>query len=137
MLVSTLIATSATIILVLGLTHLVLTFFTRALGPRDALLEERLKSVSPIITGHTTMWRSQVGFNASHSLGAILFGSVYGYLAIADREFLIASHFLVALGGLALLGYVVLAKLYWFSAPFALISLALACYVIGVVVAYA
>jgi hypothetical protein len=62
---------------------------------------------------------------------------VYGYLALAERDFLIRSPFLVALGALVLLGYVVLAKLFWFDRPLVGVGLALACYVAGAAVAYA
>ena len=137
MLAGILIATSATIALFLGLAHIYLTFFTRAFAARDAALEEKLKSVSPRISGQTTMWRAGVGFHVSHALGVIFFGLVYGYLALAERDFLIRSPFLVVLGGLVLLAYVVLAKLYWFHRPLLGVALALACYVAGVAVAYA
>jgi hypothetical protein len=136
MLAGILIATSATIALFLGLTHIYLTFFTQAFAARDAPLEEMLKSVSPRISSQTTMWRAGVGFHVSHSLGLIFFGLVYGYLALAGRDFLIRSPFLVVLGALFLLGYVVLAQLYWFDWPLVGVALALACYVAGVAVAY-
>ena len=137
MLAGILIATSATIALFLGLAHVYLSFFTRAFAPRDAALEEKLKSVSPRISGQTTMWRAGDGFHASHALGVIFFRLVYGYLALAQRDCLIRSPFLVVLGALVLLGYVVLAKLYWFHRPLFGVALALACYVAGVAVAYA
>jgi len=136
MLPGILIATSATIALFLGLAHIYLTFFTRAFAARDAALEEKLKSVSPRISDQTTMRRAGVGFHASHALGVIFFGLVYGYLALAQRDFLIRSPFLVVLGALVLLGYVVLAKLFWFDRPLVGVALALACYVAGVAVAY-
>jgi hypothetical protein len=134
MLAGILIATSATIALFLA--HIYLTFFTRAFAARDAALEEKLKSVSPRISDQTTMRRAGVGFHASHALGVIFFGLVYGYLALAERDFLIRSPFLVVLGALVLLGYVVLAKLFWFDRPLVGVALALACYVAGVAVAY-
>ena len=83
------------------------------------------------------MWKAWVGFNASHSYGAILFGSVYGYLALTNSEFLFASRFLGVLGLLFLGGYVVLGKLYWFSVPFRGIVIATVCYIAGLVVAWA
>jgi hypothetical protein len=129
--------TSATIALFLGLAHIYLTFFTQAFAAGDAALDEALKSVSPRISGQTTMWRAGVGFHASHSLSLIFFGLVYGYLALATRDFLIRSPFLVVLGAFVLLGYVVLAKLYWFDRPLVGVALALACYLAGVAVAYA
>src|SRR5919204_82482 len=60
-------------------------------------------------TRHTTMWKAWVGFNASHSYGLILFGTVYGSLALAHSDVLFQSVFLLSLGLLWLFGYVFLA----------------------------
>ena len=132
-----LVAASATIILLLGLVHLVYTFHGRKLHPRDADLETRLKEVSLVLTRETTMWRAWVGFNASHSFGAILFGAVYGYLAVVHSAFLFQSPFLLLLGLLFLAGYVFLGKLYWFSVPFRGIVLATVLYVAALIVRWA
>ena len=132
-----LIAASAAIILLLGLIHLLYTFRGTQLHPRDAALQARLKEVSPVITRETTMWKAWVGFNASHSFGAILFGLVYGYLALAHSAFLFQSTFLLLLGLLLLAGYVVLGKVYWFSVPFRGIVLSAALYVAALVVGLA
>ena len=131
-----LIAASAAIILTLGLLHLLYTFRGPKLHPREGALETQMKSVSPVITRQTTMWKAWVGFNASHSYGAILFGCVYGYLALTSREFLFESRFLCFLGLLFLGGYVVLGRLYWFSVPFRGIVIATVCYIAGLVVAW-
>ena len=80
------------------------------------------------------MWRAWVGFNASHSYGAILFGAVWAYLALAHPAFLFQSVFLLALGLVVLLGYVVLARVYWFSIPFRGILLATVLYGLGLIV---
>ena len=112
---SILIAASAAIIFLLGLVHLIYTFHGSKLDPRDTELKAKLMTVSPVISRETTMWRAWIGFNASHSYGAILFGAVYGYLAILHSAFLFQSWFLLAVGLLLLVGYAVLGKLYWFS----------------------
>lgn len=129
-----LVAASAVIILLLGLIHLLYTFRGRKLYPRDAQLEQRMREISPVITRETTMWRAWVGFNASHSFGAILFGLIYGYLAIAHQAFLFAAPFLLLVGLLLLLGYVLLGKRYWFSVPYRGIVLATVLYVVALVV---
>lgn len=136
-LASSLVAASAAIILLLGLLHLFYTFHGTKLHPRDPQLIAKLKEVSPVITRQTTMWKAWVGFNASHSFGAILFGAVYGYLAVVHSSLLFGSPFLLGLGLLLLVGYVFLGKLYFFSVPFRGIVLATLLYVGGVVVAYA
>ena len=136
MLAQILVAASAAIIFALGVVHLIYTFWSTKLHPRDPELEARLRAVSPVITRQTTMWKAWVGFNASHSFGAMLFGAVYGYLALLDGPFLFRSPFLCLLGLLLLAGYAVLGKLYWFSVPLRGILLAAACYVAGLVVAW-
>src|SRR6266702_1605565 len=113
-----LVAASAAIILLLGLIHLLYTFRGNKLHPRDSALEAKLKEVSPVITRETTMWKAWIGFNASHSYGAIIFGLVYGYLAVAQSSLLFQSPFLLLVGVLLLAGYAVLGKIYWFSVPF-------------------
>src|SRR5258708_39963381 len=90
-----LVGVSAGIILLLGILHLLYTFRGQKLHPRDAALETRMKEVSPVLTRETTMWKAWVAFNASHSCGAILFGLVYGYLAVAQSSFLFHSPFLL------------------------------------------
>lgn len=115
---SILFAGSAAIVLGLGTLHLVFTFFSDKFRPRDADLENRLRQVPPVLTRETTMWNAWVGFNASHSMGAMLFGLIYGYLALFRGDWLRESHFLAGLGLLTLLGYVALGWRYWFSVPF-------------------
>lgn len=126
-----LISASAMIMLLLGLAHLVLTFRSQLLHPRDATLEAQMRAVSPQLTHETTMWRAWIGFNASHSFGALLFSLIYGYLALAHAAFLFASPFLLTLGLVLLLGYATLAKLYWFSVPLRGIVLAIVFYVVA------
>jgi len=128
-----LVAASAAIILALGIIHLLYTFRGPKLLPRDPDLQTRMSEVSPVITRETTMWECWVGFNASHSLGAILFGAVYGYLALWHGTLFFQSYFLQWLGLLTLAGYVFLAKSYWFSIPFRGIILATILYVLALV----
>jgi hypothetical protein len=123
-----LIAGSAAIIFLLGLAHLLFTFSGPKLMPRDRQLQALMQEVSPVITRETTMWKAWVGFNASHSFGAILFGAVYGYLSLVQSVFLFRSSFLLWLGLILLCGYLFLGKRYWFRTPFRAILLASALY---------
>jgi hypothetical protein len=75
------------------------------------------------------MWKTWIGFNASHSCSAILFGLIYGYFALGHSVFLFQSPFLLIVGLLFLTGYVFLSKAYWFSLPFRGIVLSTALYV--------
>jgi len=124
---------SASVILTLGILHLIYTFWGPKLRPRDAALQVSMSKISPVITKETTMWRAWVGFNASHSMGAILFGLIYGYLAIAQSQLLFHSPFLLIVGLAMLGGLFALGKIYWFSVPFTGISISLGCYVASIV----
>lgn len=128
---------SAAVIFLLGAVHLVYTFHGPKLLPRDPALQARMKEVSPVITRETDMWKCWIGFNASHSMSALLFGLVYGYLALAHGELLFSSTFLLALGLVTLLAYAVLGKRYWFRIPFTGICIALVCYIASVAIALA
>jgi sterol desaturase/sphingolipid hydroxylase (fatty acid hydroxylase superfamily) len=123
---------SAGIILTLGVLHLVYTFWGPKLRPRDPALQVSMSNISPVITKETTMWRAWVGFNASHSMGAILFGLIYGYLAMAQSQLLFQSPFLLIVGLAMLGGLFALGKIYWFSVPFTGISISLVCYVASI-----
>ncbi len=123
---------SASIIFTLGVVHLVYTFWGPNLTPRDPALQLSMSQTSPVITKETTMWRCWVGFNASHSMGLILFGLVFGFLAVAHAELLFQSPFLLVVGLAMLGGLVVLAKVYWFSAPFIGVGISLACYLASI-----
>jgi hypothetical protein len=123
---------SASIVLTLGVLHLVSTFRGPSLTPRDPALQISMSQSSPIVTNETTMWRCWVGFNASHSLGLILFGLIFDYLALAHGQLLFRSPFLL-LVGLAMLGcLVVLCKVYFFSWPLTRVRISLACYVASI-----
>ena len=79
------------------------------------------------------MWRAWIGFNATHSSGLILFGLLYGYFAIRHSVLLMHSWPLLALGLGLLLAYSVIAKLYFFTAPFRGVVLAAALFLLGIV----
>jgi hypothetical protein len=134
---SAFIAASAAVMLLLGFLHLWYTLRGPNLHPRDPDLTAKMMAVSPVISGETTMWRAWVGFNLSHSFCLILFGTIYGYLALRHNALLFQSWFLLALGFTLLLGYAVLAKLYWFRAPFRGVVLAAVLYLLGIVVSLA
>jgi len=124
---------SASIVFALGAFHLVSKFRGPELTPRDPALQVSMNQISPVITKETTMWRCWVGFNASHSMGLILFGLVFAYLALVHCQLLFQSPFLLIAGFAMLVGFLVLCKVYFFSAPLTGIGMALACYVASIV----
>jgi len=123
---------SASIAFTLGVVHLVYTFWGPMLTPRDPALQLSMSQIAPVITKETTMWWCWVGFNASHSMGLILFGLLFGFLALAHGQLLFQSPFLLVVGLAMLGGLVVLCKVYFFSVPLIGISISLACYVASI-----
>ena len=53
------------------------------------------------------------GLHASHSMGLILFGLVFGFLALAHSQALFRSPFLLVVGLAMLGGFVVLCRVYF------------------------
>lgn len=123
---------SASIVFTLGIIHLVYTFWGPNLTPRDPALQISMSQISPVITKETTMWRCWVGFNVSHSMGLILFGLVFGFLALAHGQLLFQSPFLLVVGLAMLGGFVVLCKVYFFRVPLIGISISLVCYIASI-----
>ena len=123
---------SAGVVLMLGIIHLVYTFSGTKLMPRDPSLQVSMSLTTPVITKETTMWRCWVGFNATHSIGLILFGLVFGYLALAQPRVVFESWFLLTTGMATLAALLVLCRMYFFNAPLLGISIASICYVISV-----
>jgi hypothetical protein len=124
---------SAGIVLALGAIHLVYTFYGAKLTPRDPALHAAMREVPPVLTRQTTMWKAWIGFNASHGMGAILFGLIYGYLALVQSTLLFQSVFLLAVGVTMLGAYMVLGRLYWFSVPFRAICVSFALFIAAIV----
>lgn len=137
MIATVLMVASAAVLFSLGTLHLIYTFVGPKLTPRDPALRVRMAEVSPVITKEATMWRFWIGFNVSHSMAAMLFGLIYGFLAIAHGSLLFSSPYLLVVGLLTVGGFFVLGKVYWFSAPFIGIGISLTCYVAGVIAALA
>ena len=124
---------STAITLTLGVFHLYYTFQGPLLTPSDPALQIRMTQIAPVISQQTTMWRLWLGFNASHSMGLILFSLVFGCLALSHSQVLFQSPFLLAVGLAMLTGMLALCKLYFFSGPFNSMSVALFCYVASIV----
>jgi len=129
---SVLIVASAAIVFTLGALHMVFTFSGRKLLPRDAELPAQMAKSALVLTRETTVWKAWIGFNASHSLGAMGFGAVYGHLALTQPTVLLRSPFLLAVGGALLLAYTWLGRRYWFSVPLRGLVLASGLYAAGI-----
>jgi len=106
-----LISASAGIILFFGSVHLAYTFLTHKFSPTEKQLETAMKQVAPRISREATMWKVWIGIHVSHSMGMVMFGLIYGYLALSRWDVLLRSHFLMGLGLLWLVAHLVSAHL--------------------------
>jgi hypothetical protein len=114
---------------VLGTIHLVYTFFTIKFSPYDQSVAEAMKATSPRLTKETTMWRAWIGFNASHSLGAMLLAAVYIPLSTNHFTIIQNSLWFSLLPVMVGIAYLILAKKYWFKIPFLGILISLICFI--------
>ena len=79
------------------------------------------------------MWQAWIGFNASHSSGAIFIGMVNFYVTCFYFAEFESDHFLPIFSIVTVGFYVWLAKKYWFRIPFMGIVFTLLCYVLAYV----
>lgn len=119
---------SALLIGLLGATHLLFTFVGPRLLPRDRDLPAHMAASALVLTGETNVWRAWIGFNASHSLGALLFSALYAVLAWQYPQLLFGDPVLLSIGAVMLAAQLWLAWRYWFRVPLAGIALALLLY---------
>ncbi len=116
--------------LLLGLAHALATplrrHARRGLSPADPALEQAMSEARLRLTGRTDVWLAWVGFNLSHSLGAVCFGA--GVLLIGRSDASYAGQAAV-FGPAAIVVaavYLLLAIRYWFRTPIAGCALSLA-----------
>jgi hypothetical protein len=121
--------------IVLGLAHAVATPETPAdakgLSPRDPAVRDAMANDSVVLTRRTTLWLAWVGFNLSHSLGAILFGAVVVLIGRSSASFEAQATVFLPLAVLVSATYLVLGVRYWFRTPIIGIALASVCFVVS------
>ena len=123
----------ASIFGILGAIHLFYTFFTNKFDAHDSSVTEAMKSSSPVLTKETTVWKAWIGFNASHSLGAMLVAAVYIPLTTSHFQIIQQSLWFSILPVILGLSYLVLARKYWFRIPFFGVLISTLCFVVAAV----
>jgi len=117
------------IFVVFGSIHLYYTFFSNKFSSRNEKVLGEMKSSFPILTKETTIWKAWIGFNASHSSGAIFIGVVNFYLVSRYFNDLQYDHFFFLFNILTVAFYAWLARKYWFKIPFIGIVTTLFCFI--------
>src|SRR5262245_65376053 len=59
----------------------------RGLSPTDPTLISAMSNARVRLTGRTDLWSAWVGFNLSHSLGAVLFGILVVLIGRTDASY--------------------------------------------------
>lgn len=125
--------------IVLGFAHGVYTLIEERrpfrLTPHKPEVREAMKSSTIAIHPSTNMWRGWLGFNYSHSVGAMTFGLIYLILASTDFTVITGNPMLLWLPVVVSGLFVVMAWRYWFFIPLTGISMGFACFAAGVVFA--
>ena len=119
--------------ILLGTIHLLYTFFTNKFSSVNTVLDEAMKRNHPVLTRKTTMWKAWIGFNASHSAGAIYIGVINFVLAV-EHFAIIKDPIVMVLNIVTVLFYLWLAKKYWFTTPFKGILVATSCFIVAAVI---
>ena len=88
MLARILIAFGAALLGLLGSIHVIATFFTNKLDPRDPATIAAMKATGLVLSGPTSLWNAWIGLNASLGLSLLLFATTYLLLAVGQTSLL-------------------------------------------------
>jgi len=121
--------------IVLGLAHIAAIpqtpADTKGLSPRDPAVRDAMARDSLFLTRRTTLWLAWVGFNLSHSLGAVVFGVAIVLIGRSSASFEAQASVFLPLSVLVSVTYLVLAVRFWFRTPIIGISLATVCFLVS------
>lgn len=129
-------AAGAAIIGLMGLSHLRATLWTNKLFPSNEKLIEEMQDASLLISEKLMMWKSWIGFNATHSSGTAFIGLANFYLALNCFAFLRSSQFLLLLTILTVGFYVWVAWKYWLRIVLVMLSVAWACFIVAYILMF-
>lgn len=100
----------------------------KGLTPRDPALPGAMAASTVLLTRRTDMWLAWVGFNLSHSLGAITFGLFVLVVGRSQESFVGQATLCVPLATAVAAVYVAIGMKYWFRAPIAGCAISLVCF---------
>jgi len=118
--------------LLLGMAHLRHTPMApsdqKGLSPRDPALAEAMTKSSPRLTSATDIWRAWVGFNISHSAGAILIALFVLIIGRDATSFAGQAKLVVPLSFVTALAYLWMAVRFWFRIPLIGVAISTVCF---------
>ncbi|MEO8062649.1 MAG: hypothetical protein ABI821_07860 [Pseudomonadota bacterium] len=135
MIIATLITIAGLVYVVLGTLHGLYTWLdtrnARRIVPDDpAVITAMQNSKIRLTRGAATMWQGWVGFNFSHSVGAVFFGGTLCSIAASLGRLSLSPWVLLVLAGLSGM-YLLLALKYWFRVPVLGTAIATTCLVLA------
>jgi hypothetical protein len=119
----------------LGVAHGVLTLrdlqLPRSFTPTDEQLRRSMAEAPLRLAPQTTIWKAWLGFNLSHSLGLLVFGTFFGALAWHDFG-VVAENPVLRFSAVGVgLSYLALALRFWFWVPAVVSAAGTACFVLS------
>jgi hypothetical protein len=125
----------ASIFLILGILHGVLTLQDlsnpRTFTPPDEALRLSMQNSSIAIDPQTNLWRAWLGFNLSHSLGLMMFGSTFIAIGLFNFSTFTQVLWLQVCATLISGAYLIMSIKFWFSKPVIGAGIGLSCFVIA------
>jgi len=119
--------------LLLGLAHALATPLRkdarRGLSPADPELAQAMSESRVLLTGRTDVWLAWIGFNFSHSLGAVVFGATVALVGRSDASYAAQAAVFGPAAVLVAAAYLLLAIRYWFRTPITGCAFSLALFV--------
>lgn len=100
----------------------------KGLSARDPAVERAMAATAPRLTDRTDLWRAWVGFNYSHSLGAVLFGLFVVLIGRSAASYEGNAALAAPLALFVSLAYLWLGVKYWFRTPIAGILFSTLCF---------
>ena len=100
----------------------------KGLSPRDQGLAEAMSRTTPRLTERTDIWRAWVGFNYSHSLGAVLFGLFVVLIGRNAESYALNAALATPLALVLSLCYLVVGLKFWFRTPIIGIGVSVGCF---------
>lgn len=102
-----------------------------AFWPRAEGVREAMQQTTPLLTRRTSLWDAWMGFNFSHSLGAVLFGVVLVVAGRTAETFEREAGLYLPLALLVVALYLAIGLRYWFRSPLIGIAFGAACLVVS------
>ena len=135
-----LLITGASIFLLLGVAHGVLTIRDlsnpSSFTPRDPDLRAEMQKSTIAFHPRVNLWKAWLGFNLTHSLGIIIFGGAFLYVGIFHSLLFSQSPFLQVCSILVSAAYLVISLNFFFSTPAIGSGIAMMCFVVAAALSY-